>query len=369
MKIAILTLPLHTNYGGILQCYALQTVLQRMGHNVRVLVKPQHERSYCIIYPLAICKRILKRYILGKKVNILKAPYQIRRQNTDRFIKCYINQYTRRNWTYKLANKFDAIVVGSDQIWRPEYSQPIEQAFLSFLEDANIKRVAYAASFGVDYCGYTKEQLKVCSSLLKRFDAVSVREASGINLCRDYFGVEALQMLDPTLLLSADDYRILISREYTEPAKGNMLVYILDKTPEKVSLVEKIAKDKGLIPFWLDSPDEYKDNLPLEKQIKMPVEQWLRSFDDAEFVFTDSFHGCIFSIIFRKQFLAFGNQERGLSRFHSLLDLFSLNERLIISSDGYSNKFPQIDFDLVYKKLNLLRKQSGKFMTTLLKIE
>ncbi len=162
----------------------------------------------------------------------------------------------------------------------------------------------------------------ICSLLLKKFDAVSVREASGINICRNYFGVEALQMLDPTLLLSADDYRGLICKAHTEPSNGNILVYILDKTPEKVALVEKIAKDKNLIPFWLDSPDEYQSNLPLEKQIKMSVEQWLKSFGDAEFVFTDSFHGCIFSIIFRKQFLVFGNPKRGLSRFYSLLYLY-----------------------------------------------
>mgnify|MGYP003263350715 CR=1 FL=1 len=367
MRIAILTLPLHTNYGGILQCYALQTVLQRMGHKVRVLVKPQYGHSYYIIYPLAICKRIIKRYIFGKKVDIWLAPHEIAGQHIDRFIKRYIRQYKCRNWNSELVQRLDAIVVGSDQVWRPAYSQPIEQAFLSFLEDTQIKRVAYAASFGVDICEYTKEQLEICSFLLKKFDAVSVREASGVNLCRRYFGVEALQMLDPTLLLSADDYRALIRKAHTEPSKGNMLVYILDKTPEKEFWVEKIARDKGLIPFWLDSSNERTDNLPLEKQIKMPVEQWLKSFDDAEFVFTDSFHGCIFSIIFRRQFLAFGNQERGLSRFHSLLDLFSLNERLIISSDDYLPNYSVIDFDEVYKKLDQLKIRANEFLTTILK--
>lgn len=367
MKIVILTLPLYTNYGGILQCYALQTVLERMGHEVRVLSKPQYGRSYYIIYPLAICKRIIKRYVFGKKVNIWLAPHEIVGQHIDRFIKRYIRQYKCRHWNSELAHRLDAIVVGSDQVWRPEYYQPIEQAFLSFLKDVHIKRVAYAASFGVDDCEYTREQLNICSPLLKKFDAVSVRETSGVNLCRNYFGVEAVQMLDPTLLLSADDYRTLVRKARTKPSKGNMLVYILDKTPEKVSLVEKIAKDKGLIPFWLDSPDEHTVDLPLEKQIKMPVEQWLRSFDDADFVFTDSFHGCIFSIIFCKQFLALGNQERGLSRFHSLLNLFSLNDRLIISSDDYFPNLSMIDFEEVHRKLGWLQKRASEYLTSKLK--
>lgn len=363
MKIAILTLPLHANYGGILQCYALQTILERMGHKVRVLSKPRYGRSYYIIYPMAVCKRFFKRFILGKSVAILKAPHEIVRQHTDKFIHKYIHQYTKRLWTDKIASHFDAIIVGSDQVWRPLYSQPIEEAFLSFLGDAKIKRISYAASFGVDNCEYTKEQIDTCSSLLKKFDAVSVRESSGINMCKECFDVKAVQMLDPTLLLSADDYRALIKNGKTEPAKGNMLVYMLDRTKEKEYLVERIAKEKGLIPFWMSS-DIDDDMLTLEQRIKMPVEQWLRSFDDAEFVLTDSFHGCVFSIIFGKQFLAVGNKDRGLSRFNSLLETFSLNERLILSPDEYKGNLKIIDYAQLQKKLYILQNQSISYLTT-----
>lgn len=365
MKIAILTLPLHINYGGIIQCYALQTILERLGNEVQVLTRPQYGRSYYIIYPLAVCKRLLKRFVLGKKVAILKAPHQIIRQHTDRFIHRYIHQYTQRKWTAQIASHFDAIVVGSDQVWRPMYyqPQPIEEAFLSFLGDADIKRVAYAASFGVDYCEYTEEQRKLCSSLLKKFDAVSVRESSGVQLCQEYFDMKAVQVLDPTLLLSADDYKALIKKGKTQPSKGNLLVYMLDRTKEKEALVERIAQAKGLTPFWMSS-ETTDETLPLEQRIKMPVEQWLRSFDDAEFVLTDSFHGCVFSIIFRKQFLAIGNKERGLSRFHSLLTLFSLQDRLILSPDEYKSNLSSIDYDQVQARLQFLQAQSLSFLKT-----
>lgn len=352
MRILILTLPLYVNYGGILQCYALQTVLERMGHDVQVLSKPQYGRFYYMIYPLAVCKRLLKRFLLGKDVAIFKAPHQIVRQQTDRFIHKYIHQYKKRVWTAKIASHFDAFVVGSDQVWRPAYSQPIEEAFLSFLGDSDIKRIAYAASFGVDNCDeYTPKQLKICSQLLQKFNAVSVRETSGVLLCRKYFGVDAVQMLDPTLLLDADDYRVLIRNGKTKPSTGEMLVYILDKSEGKIALVNRIAKEKGLTPFWLDSPDEQMENFPFEKRIKMSVEQWLRSFDDAEFVFTDSFHGCIFSIIFRKQFLAIGNKERGISRFYSLLGVFSLMDRLICCEDNDYNLREKINSKIDYKGL------------------
>lgn len=364
MRIAILTLPLYVNYGGILQCYALQTVLERMGYNVKVLSKPQYGISYYWIYPLAVCKRLIKRYIFGKDVDILRAPHEIVRKNTDRFIRQYINKYYCKDWTSDIDKKFDAVVVGSDQVWRPEYSQPIEFAFLSFLGDSKIKRISYAASFGVDKCEYTEEQLKVCSAFLKKFDAVSVREISGIELCRSYFAVDAVQVLDPTLLLSAEDYRILINNVVTKPSKGNLLVYILDKTDEKIALVNRIASEKGLIPFWLDSPDDQNENVPLRKRMKMSVEQWLRSFDDAEFIFTDSFHGCVFSIIFKKQFLVIGNKKRGLSRFLSLLKLFSLEERLILSFNKYKGNLSIIDYDKLYDRLQVLQKQSVLFLKT-----
>lgn len=368
MKIAILTLPLHTNYGGILQCYALQTVLERMGHEVRVLTKPQYGRSYCIIYPMAVCKRLFKRFVLGKKVAIFKAPHKIVRQHTDRFIHQYIHQYIQREWTAKIASRFDAIVVGSDQVWRPIYYQqlynrPIQEAFLSFLGNADIKRVAYAASFGVDYCEYTEEQRRYCSSLLKKFKAVSVRESSGIQLCRKYFDSQSVQVLDPTLLLSTDDYRALIKKSKTRSSQGNMLVYMLDRTKEKENFIERIAQEKGLTPFWM-SNDSDDDLLPLEQRIKMPVEQWLRSFDDAEFVLTDSFHGCIFSIIFRKQFLAVGNKERGLSRFYSLLTLFSLQDRLILSPSEYKGNLSSIDYSQVQTQLHIFQEQSISFLKT-----
>lgn len=362
MKIAILTLQLNTNYGGILQCYALQTVLERQGHEVRVLTKPKYGRSYCIIYPLSVCKRIFKRYILGENIFIFTPHHEIICKKLHIFIKKYIHQYTRRNWTSKMAKDFDVIVVGSDQVWRPIYYQPIEEAFLSFFENVTIKRIAYAASFGLDNCKeYTQEQIKVCSVLLKKFDAVSVRESSGVNLCKNYFDVDAVQMLDPTLLLSITDYRYLINNAKTQPSKGNLLVYIIDKTKEKLALVNRIAEDKGLIPFWLDCP-EIKLT---DKKEKMSIEQWLRSFDDADFVFTDSFHGCVFSIIFKKQFIVIGNKERGLSRYISLLNLFSLNDRLILSSDEYSNNLLSINYDDLSEKLNLLQEHSLSFLSTL----
>ena len=149
----------------------------------------------------------------------------------------------------------------------------------------------------------------------------------------------------------------------TEPSKGKMLVYMIDRTKEKKDFVKRIAKEKGLIPFWMSSEAD-DEMLPLEQRIKMSVEQWLRGFDDAEFVLTDSFHGCIFSIIFGKQFLTVGNKDRGLSRFNSLLETFSLNDRLILYPDEYKGDLKIIDYAQLQKKLHILQNKSISFLET-----
>ena len=372
MRIAILTLPLHTNYGGILQCYALQTVLERMGHKVKVLDKPLYNRRYYIYWGLAILKRLIKKFILLRPViSILYAPYQIERnivrKYTNRYIKKYIHKYSRQTWNSSLAKRFDVFVVGSDQVWRPEYAIDIYMYFLSFLGESKTKRISYAASFGLDNLGeYTESQIQKCASLLKKFDAVSVREDSAVKLCKEYFGIDAVQMLDPTLLLTADDYIKLFENGTTVPSDGHLLVYMLDKNKDKESLCDCLASEQNLIPFWLDSPDENNKDLPIESRTKMSVEQWLRSFYDTNLVLTDSFHGCVFSVIFHKPFVVVGNSGRGLTRVESLLDLLDLKERLVFSSSDLDSRkdtlLGHIDYSAIDTKLRRHRESALAFL-------
>ena len=348
MRIAILTLPLHTNYGGILQAYALQTVLERMGHQVIVF---NHKRKYSLPLwrlPLSYSKRIIKKYILGrKKIRVfaeqhLKKEYPIISQHTQRFIDTYIHIYNVESFKNLNAADFDAIVVGSDQVWRPKYfislfNSKIENAFLSFACKWNIKRISYAASFGTEEWEYTSEKTNLCKELLKLFDVVSVREESGVRLCKDKLGVDALHVLDPTMLLSKEDYIKLFDVANTPKSSGNLLTYILDSTPEKIDVINKISKEKKLVPFKVNSKIENKDD-PIEERIQPSVEKWLRGFYDAELVITDSFHACVFSIIFGKPFVVIGNKERGMARFDSLLKMFGLEDCLISSDKDYKIK-------------------------------
>lgn len=115
---------------------------------------------------------------------------------------------------------------------------------------------------------------------------------------------------------------------------GTLLNYILDETHEKCQLVNDITKERGLTAFRVNSKVE-SEHASLKERIQPPVEQWIRGFYDAEFVVTDSFHACVFSILFGKPFVVIGNKERGMARFKSLLDMFCMEYRLINSMEEY----------------------------------
>lgn len=373
MKIGIVTLPLHTNYGGILQAYALQTVLRRMGYNVDHLQLPVefHALHPNWKMPLVWSKRAILKFFSGEyNIPIFTHPYKWIRKNTDVFIASYIHsRYLPANeWNENIVNDYDAIVFGSDQIWRPIYACPIEKYYGSFLSKSAIKRISYAASFGTKENEYTEEQLLKCRMLLKKFDAISVREQSAVSICKERFDAEALHVLDPTMLLSTEDYISIFEKANTPKSKGSLAVYVLDENPQINSFIKKQSKQKGLIPFRTNSKVENHDAKLSERQ-QPPVEKWLRSFHDAEFVITDSFHACVFSILFRKPFICIGNKNRGMSRFDSLLNMFGLENRLvdINGMEDYVEK--EIDWDHVDRVLEEKRKEAFQFLNQALKDE
>lgn len=366
MKIGILTLPLHINYGGILQAYALQTVLERMGHEVHVIEK-KYKPLRLPIYKIPLCygKRIAMN-LLGHKTPVFyerkyNREQPVVRQNTDKFIHKYIHFVQYDDFSDIKESEYDVIVVGSDQVWRPKYFgiNIIEQAYLKFAEDWNIKRIAYAASFGTDEWEYSSQQTEACGRLLKKFDAVSLREESGVELCKQYFGVDAYHVLDPTMLLDKEDYIKLFTDAHTPKSKGNLLCYILDETEEKKAFIKRFADERGLIPFRVNSKVENK-NASLSERIQPPVEQWLRGFYDASLIVTDSFHACVFSILFNKNFFVFPNETRGTARIQSLLSSFHISNRMI----GIDNTYMEASID--WNEINLiLKKEKGKFLTAI----
>ena len=366
MKIGVLTLPIAYNYGGILQAYALQTVLLRLGHDVKNINYPFIRKDVSVF---AKFKRIVKS-LLGIYHGYICYETDFNRwlpsicKYTSKFISANIQQTKEiHSFDQLKESNFDMIVVGSDQIWRPcmfQYDAAIP--FLNFAQKWNIKRISYAASFGTDKWEYDETKTKECAELAKFFDAVSVREESGVHLCNKYLGINAQFVLDPTLLLDKSDYESLVAKINQPKSEGNLFSYILDYSDDKQLLVQTIAKNRDLTPFSVSSFDG-NIKCPLEDRIAKPVEAWLRAFMDAEYIVTDSFHACVFSIILRKPFVVVGNKGRGLSRFENLLGNLGLKDRMIEKSNDFCQVSNSIDYDSVYVKLSRLKKQSINFLT------
>lgn len=369
MKIAILTLPICINYGGILQAYALQTVLKNLGHDVFFL-NLRYKRNPFWLRFLVNCKRFVYLYFLNKVTNLSSKEARFVTKEVSRFVVNNIKLgrplYAQKSLykEYK-KHKTELIVYGSDQIWRPAYAPDIYYYFGSFVR-SDVKQISYAASFGIeDASEYTFEQLQKCTELLKAFSSISVRESSGIDICRDSLNATAECHLDPTLLLTIENYQELIAKVSTEKSKGNFLVYILDETEEKQELISRIARAKSLTPFYLNL-DINDTNIPIEKRVLPSVEQWLRGFAEADYILTDSFHGCVFSILFKKQFVSLGNKIRGTNRFESLLKKFGLEDRMLdvnLYEDIMTLLFCRtINYENVSNILNEERKRSYNFL-------
>jgi len=342
MKIGILTQPLHNNYGGLLQNYALQTVLKRMGHEVWTIDRQFKETSLFRKFGSSIKRQLLKPLIKNQPIRVwqTKKEKAIIAKNTAQFIKENIKTTHKITSSAKMSNlsnyKFNAYIVGSDQVWRPEYSPCITNYFLDFVEnEVNLKKIAYSASFGTDSWEFTPKEEARCSELIKKFNAVSVREDSAIELCKIHFNHTVIAQLDPTLLLCKCDYESLVHKAGVKESAGNMFVYFLDKDTFKNNVVETITNKVGLTPFEVMPKKKFAEMKKKEIDLCIfpPVEQWLRAFMDAEFIVTDSFHGTVFSIIFEKPFIVIGNEERGLARFDSLLKLFCLENRLVFQNN------------------------------------
>ncbi len=346
MKIGILTQPLKSNYGCVLQNYALHTILKRMGH------EPVTVRTRQLDFGIHLRKWIVQRckYIAGTLLPSLKSksPQSWKEigleYSTDVTFQTFIDKYIATTEPlFGVSSKkiskygFDAYVVGSDQVWKPAFngSGLIYNMYLDFAEKfGNVRRVAYAASFGVDEWEYKHDMTVRCRGLVSKFDAVSVREESAIRLCKEHLGIDALHCIDPTMLLGAGDYCSIV-REEDRP-QGQILIYVLDMNERKRALIGELCRIMGKKAFYIGE-------LAVEKGESLPsLESWLAGFDVAEYVITDSFHGSAFSLIFNKPFVSLGNSARGLSRFESLLSMFGQTHRLWVSEEYDAVKIKDI---------------------------
>lgn len=353
MKIGIVTQPLHGNYGGILQNYALQEVLRSLGHDPITLdFQWGYSGLYWVMMSLRrLCSIALGRTPLSSGISIPYAPIGRNNKEINDFIDKYI-KLTPPFWNrYRpsIIKKYslDAVITGSDQVWRPRYNPRLTDMFLGFVNN-NILKIAYGASFGTSEWEYTSRLEEKCSKLIKAFDAISVREKSG-QFLTEKLGRDSIQVLDPTLLLGVEGFEKILPPKL---AKNNLGAYLLDELHNYNQCLQNIADQVGcneILSFT-------------ENESGMGPIQWLSTIRNSRFFLTDSFHGTVFCILFHVPFLTIINSDRGADRFHSLLESLNLKNRLVESYTEISAVNSDINWSDVDSKLEEMRKTSMEFL-------
>ena len=333
MKTLILTQPLQVNYGGLLQAYALQQVLKRMGHEVWT----ENRIAPVKKSPIDALKRLnIVRRMVGKR----PAYYPTREEWTAiaRHMDAFVEQHITVTPPVRSADKrelegmhFDAYVVGSDQVWCSTTLYPDPMMYLRFAPKN--KRIAYAPSLGRDYIpGYNKKILK---TFINDIPCLSVREDDGSRLIKELTGRDALVVADPTLLLTSTDWDKL--KIEIETSEDYLLCYFLDVPSDDIKTnICKYASQEGkdiVVLGKLNDLDYPKDKI--HYPIAGPGE-FLFLISNASMVITDSYHGMLFSIIYHKKFWSV---ERAYSQFDQ-----SSRQRTILSRLDLEDRYLKSDF-------------------------
>lgn len=361
MKIALVIFRIGPSHGSLLQTYALSHILKNMGHNVTII-----NRKDRLSFKTFIKRTLYRTYktLRGERFDYIIStevkPSRIMKNMNlfvDRHLSSNLVEFT--DIDFKRCD-FDAFVIGSDQVWRPKFVQDIAYYYLNFAKSfKNIKRISYAASFGVDNWEYSEEETALCKELAQLFDAISVREDSGVNLCKKYLGVNAIHVLDPTMLLDSENYINLIDKTFISTQSKTLAFSILDNNETKHKIIGVVSERLGLTPISIKA-DESDLNF-----VETSVEFWLDEIRKSSFVITDSFHATVFAIIFNKPFIVIGNKFRGTGRLSSLMNMFGLASRMIFEGENINWEDllnENIDWAKVNKHRSLLKSESLNFL-------
>jgi hypothetical protein len=362
MKIGICTIIDYDNYGNRLQNFALQYVLRAMGHEVvtiRNTYKKQQSQSDKIkkLNNFKSIKNIMSNRFTAFRYRRVNSQ---REDNFKKFTKDYIietcEQYNGMETDASNLQGFDCIVIGSDQVWNPNFTRFSSFDFGSF---TNQPKISYAASFGIEKL--ERNHQKMFQEGLKQIDYISVREYAGKRIVEELTSKKAEVVLDPTLLLTKDKWlnAFEINKSYEEKF---VLTYFLDEPTEATKkYIKKYSNTYNL---------EVKNLLDLKNQQLWVADprEFISLFSQAEAVFTDSFHACVFSIIFEKYFEVF-NRNNNLASMNSRMD--TLLSDLDLSNQWHSNNQnlnteTKINYESVNRKLEKRKDESLQFLSNAL---
>lgn len=338
MKIGILTYHWAQNYGAVLQCFALKSKLEEMGHDVFIIDRLPNYRG-----------------ILRKLYHSFSYEHYLSWIKFSRFNKSFLTPKTRKyRSTEKLQRDFgkerlDAVIVGSDQVWR--WNLMGYNYFLDFVDNRYIRKISYAASFGLSHWKENGLDVAKVGQLLAGFDAISVREQSGITICSHTFGVKAELVVDPTLLFQASFYEKTLLSGYPKMSNHKLVSCILGKENKGQCFQLSNWAWKQSIPyeelFWT-SWNFGRMEFCRGSFFHPSVSDWLNEIRNAEYVVTNSYHCMVFAILFKKKFVVLNNRSGGSDRIRTLLAALHLDNRFILSLDDCLSLKARLDYPIPY---------------------
>ncbi|QHN43332.1 hypothetical protein GII36_05800 [Candidatus Mycosynbacter amalyticus] len=368
---AILTLTGYFNYGNVIQRYALQQFLVQHGHKFVSYVDthsaPHDHYRITRRSRLKTPARAIKRFLRSQRPYwYVPSLYDI---HPESHRIGHIIEFVNDNiWIKPFDPKdtFGHYVVGSDQVWRNWWnnSETLGYYFLDFLEGREVNRVAYAASFGMEQIGdaMTPDDIEYVRPHIQLFDSLSVREETGVDIVFDTWGRDdVVNTVDPTLLLSRNDYSTLIDKSAASDEQVQpVFTYIIDQTTKEKAFISRMKRYYGVA-----KATEIRTHGGAENDTLPPMELWLKGFRDSDLVVTNSYHGLLFSVINNTNFIVVGRTHGGLSRLHSFLSEYGLESRFVDETalDAFDpSSLDTIDWTHINSQLDKRRTQSGDWL-------
>lgn len=373
MKIGIITYWItRSNYGTVLQNYALQTFLRSFGFETFLIRTDIPLGCSRLDYYKSLLQKngffSLISYFKSRLFCKIARKISSENKNDDkRNFPDFVNKNLNPTKIFRSLSELesdcpmaDIYIAGSDQVWNTygenygAVSEQIKTYLLSFVPDS-AKKISCAASFGKSSLAVEFESL--FKKELSRFDFISCREKSGVEICKRLGFENAVLQQDTTMLLSSDEYKKIASKSLV-PKKPYILLYLLgNDTDFSTRRLKQFAKLKNLEVVYVPANEAQKINF--HKKTFPTVEEWLGLYENASAVVTNSFHGTVFSLIFNKPFLSVhqtGKFEDQNVRIDSLLEDFGLKNRIF--SGDFEKLFSSVDFEKVNKRLEEIRKCS-----------
>lgn len=346
MKIALLTIWHEKNYGAELQAYATIKLLQGLGHNVQMIDLRLSDRN----------SKSVKNVLANAIESVSPCSHKF-----GKFWKKHIPTTRRYHSLTELKNNppdADIYIVGSDQVWNPHITTDFWKIFFLPFGKESIKRISIASSFGQDSFDFPSKVEEI-SVLLSKFDLITCREQSGVQILKDVFKKQSHLVLDPTLLLQSYD-NLIDPKSINQ--KNTLVYYPLSNDNELTNLACDISNDTGMETININ---EHKTLLKKIVWNRPSIDEWLRDMAEAKFIITRSFHGVAFSLIFNKNFAVLKTRNNRLTRITNLLKLVGLENRLYDNVSDLKTSKPwenSINYAEINSTIQQLRADSIKLI-------